>query len=159
MNHELEFILPPSGEWVGPPALFLKLHGKEPVLIDGSRRLAEIRARNLKTIVPMLNATSHLEVIKHLTLANEYAKAAFHINRYYPELKERGAAGIAGLLGLKQQRLIPVVSALREPSERHKLPRRAIGVVKRLKRLKERLANGERFHLSMVDEVLGEFKE
>lgn len=157
MKNAPKFILPPSGEWVGPPVLFLKLGFRDPILLDGKKRLGEIRSRGLRTQAPSLTVTNHLEAIKHLIMAGEHLKAAEHIARYYPDLKERGAAGMAKLMGLHHQKLIPLMRALREPSERHKLPRRAIGVVKRLRELRELVAAGEPVTLKHLDLVLGEF--
>lgn len=152
-----KYVLPLDGQWVGPPVLMLQLLGRPPLLLDGGKRLQEIRERGLATVPPILTVTSHAEAIKHLTLNQEYFKVAEHVTTYYPELKSRSVDGFAKITGLHKNRFQPVIRALRAPEERHKLPRRAIAVVKRLKQLRDQFEAGKPITLDLIDEVLGEF--
>lgn len=81
-----------------------------------------------------------------------------HALEYAPEFVQKSTASLSLALDVGRNKLQPYVRALRSPSERHKLPRRAMGVVTRARSLYKRMLEGDS-EISIVDieEVLGEF--
>lgn len=150
-------ILPENGVWVGPPALYLKITNKEPILLDGNKRLNEVKKRGIKTTVPIYTARSHLEVIKHLIHNGHQERAANHAIRYAPELVQLSTGSLSILLEVGKNKLQPYVRALKSPSERHKLPRRAILVVRKLRSIHKNMIEGNPITIEDVEKALGEF--
>ena len=152
-------MLPENGEWVGPPVLILRIRLGKDETIDGRRRLDEHSKRGLKTHVPMVLVLSHMMAIKHLIHNKHHDRAALHAATYAPELALRSSNTLSVLLDISRAKLLPYIKALRSPSERHKLPRRAMTVVIRARALYKRSVEGERIEIEDIEKVLGEFLE
>lgn len=151
-------ILGPTGEWVGPPVLVLKLlilPGE--MILDGRRRLAEHKERGLSYEPPRYVARSHMEALKLLIHAGHHQRAADHALVYAPEFVEKTTSYLEHAFELSRHKLIPFVQAL-QPDQRHKLPRRAMQVVNRVKKLEDKLrTEGRKATIDEVAACLGEF--
>lgn len=147
-------ILPISGQWVGPPVLVLQTSLGTTVL-DGRKRKREAELRKL----PMVTVTvyNHFDAIKTLILNGHPDRAAQHAIKYAPQYATRATGDLARLFGVAQQKLAPYAAALRSPAERHKLPRRAMSVVHKLRRLHSRAKEDERITVDDIADALGEF--
>lgn len=137
--------------------LVLSLRGKS-VTLDGRIRLAEHKARGLPYAPPELVTYSHLEAVKCLVLAGHPERAAAHCVTYAPHLRDQTSAGLALAMDISRQRLIPFREAVRKignPSERHKAPRRTLGVLRRVEKLRQMAREGARLTLADLDWVIG----
>jgi hypothetical protein len=148
--------LPLSGDWVGPPVLILQLLGRQPVTLDGRKRLAEHERRGLKTPIPRLIVRNHLEAIKHLVLASHHQRAAAHIATYAPEYAANTAAAWKKLTGLHHNKFQPLLRELKSPDKRH-IRRRSMQVVRNLRTLLLRANEGETITARHLAEALGKF--
>lgn len=160
-----EFLLAPDGQWSGPPMLRLMLAGKtsisleNSIVLDGRKRLAEYQRRGLKTDIPVFLARSHPAAIKQLILNGHGERAALHAIAHYPELASTSTAFLDRILGVGRGKLQPFIRALKDPSERHKRPRRAMSVVKSARRLHKKMLEGEDISIVDLEKVLGDFLE
>lgn len=159
MREMAEYILPPGGSWVGPPVIFLKLtsNSNRLEMFDGRRRLAEIKKRGLKTRVPEIVVTSHLALVRALIHNGHAERAAEYALIKAPHLTSMSSKGLGTVLELSRERLKAYLLAVKAPSERHKLPRRAMGVVKRGRALYKKVVEGESLELRDLEHVLGPF--
>ncbi len=133
--------------------------GGKATLLDGSKRKAEHTRRGLKTSIPTTTAHSHLEVLKVLIHNGHHARAATHAATYAPEYTHKVSTSLTQVMGMSREKLKPYLHALRSPSERHKLPRRAIKVVTRARKLYEHAMLGKQISIDDLGEVLGPFLE
>lgn len=155
-----EFMLPPSGQWVGPPILVLILRlGAKELILDGRKRLSEHARRGLRTKVPRLEVKSHKEAIVALIHAKHHNRAALHAMTYAPEFVQHSTRSLSLLLDMGNAKVLPYVRALKSPAERHKLPRRAMKVVIRARSLYQRAIEGDKIEIEDIEKVLGEFIE
>jgi len=154
-----EFMLPENGEWVGPPVLYLnKRLGSAALLLDGSRRLKEHKSRGLKTNVPTLTVHSDMAAIKALIHNGHGDRAALHAMKYAPEFAHTFSSGLSSALDINSAKLQPYIKALKDPAQRHKLPRRAMSVVVRGNAMYQRAIEGEPLEfIPSIEYILGEF--
>lgn len=151
-------MIPEDGTWVGPPLLKLTLRQKPEMVLDGRKRLREHASRGLKTYIPILQVKSHALAIKYLILNGHHDRAALHAMTYAPEFVQKSTSSLSILLDLGRNKLQPYLRALKDPTERHKLPRRAMGVVVKARALHKRMLEGDtNISITDVEEVLGEF--
>lgn len=153
------FLLAPDGQWVGPPLLKLRLAGGSEQILDGRKRFEEYRARGLRTDIPVFLAISHPMAIKQLILNGHHERAALHALAHYPVLVSRSSAFLDRVLGVGSGKLQPFIRALKDPSERHKRPRRAMSVVKNALRMHRRWQEGEDITIVDLEKALGDFLE
>ena len=147
-----------NGEWVGPPVLELELRlGEKKLVLDGRKRLKEYAVRGLRTAVPRITVRSHLEAIKTLIHHKHSVRAAEHAVRYAPQFVQFSSSSLGVLMDMHHTKLQPYIKALKNPGERHKLPRRAMKVVIRARSLYQRAIEGEPIEISDIEKVLGEF--
>lgn len=155
-----KFLLPEDGSWVGPPLMRLKTINTGEVVLDGRRRLKEYHYRGLKTDIPVFYARSHAVAIKHLILNGHPDRAALHAVTFAPQLAQRSSSSLNSLLDLGHNKLQPYIRALKDPKERHKLPRRAMSVVVKARALHKRMVEGDtNISINDVEDILGEFLE
>lgn len=76
---------------------------------------------------------------------------------YAPELIGKSSSLLSALLHIERNKLQPYIRALKSPSERHKLPRRAIKVVDAVRKLRKRMIEGDKIDIVDVEKALGEF--
>lgn len=151
-------MLSESGEWVGPPALYLLLLQKSGrVLLDGRKRISEHKERGFQTTIPAQVVNSHLDVIKTLILNGHHERAAEYAVGEAPQFAINSSGELSKLMGVARNRFQPFIRALKLPSERHKLPRRALGVVQRGRVLYERAQAGDGITITDIENMLGEF--
>lgn len=151
-------MLPEDGQWVGPPVLTLKMVLYPEMVLDGRKRLAEHKLRGLKTDIPHLIVRSHYTAIKQLILTGHHNRAAIHAATYAPEFAIKSSAALSSMLDISRNKLQPYIRALKDPTERHKLPRRAMHVVNRARLLYKRHLEGDTdISINDLEEVLGEF--
>lgn len=151
------YMLPENGEWIGAPVLVLRTGEREQIL-DGKKRLAEHRRRGLSSHVPRLHVFTHYEAVRFLILHGHHERAAAHAKAQLPIVRNQTASELSALLSLpSHQRLIPFLRALKAPAERQKQPRRAVSVVKRLRKLYNASLEGEEISPQDLAEALGEF--
>ncbi len=149
---------PDSGDWVGPPVLVLKLL-TEPGerILDGRKRLEEHARRRLRYEPPRLVVKSHLMALKMLVQNGHQDRAAEHALVHAPEFADKTTAYLIHAFDTTHQKLIPYLQAL-QPENQHKLPRRAMAVVKRAKLLENEMREtGRKATLADITNVLGEF--
>ena len=151
-------IIPSSGDWVGPPVLVLKLLTlPSELILDGRKRLAEHKERGLSYTPPRYVAKSHLEAMKILVHNGHQQRAADHALTYAPEFIDKTSAFLQMAFDVSQQKLIPFMKAL-HPENRHKIPRQAIKVVTRLKKLEDKIrTEGRKATADELLDCLGEF--
>lgn len=149
--------LPSNGPWVGPPVLHLKTLSLPLLTLDGNKRLKEYKIRGLSFTVPELVVTSHLEAIKHLMLNGHADRAAAHAMVYAPEYANRSIKLLNQFRDMGEAKLRAYNRALKSPSERHKLPRRGMRVVSKLRVIYRKYLEGETPSLSDIEKALGEF--
>lgn len=155
-----KFLLPQDGQWVGPPVLKLKMILYKDMILDGRKRFNEHRARGLKTEIPYLVVNSHYMAIKQLILNGHSERAAMHALTYAPEFAINSTRALSSMLDISTNKLQPYIKNLKDPTERHKLPRRAIKVVDRLRQLYKRKLEGDNdISLTDLENALGEFLE
>ena len=155
----MSYILSERGEWVGPPVLKLTLkRGAKELVLDGRIRLKEHEQRGLRSHIPEQVVTSHYEAIRQLMYNGHNMRAVKHAEEFVPTLVGESASVIAALLRLKSHhKAIKFSNALKSPKERHKLPRRAMAVVKRLRILYHRSQEGSDITIRDLETALGEF--
>lgn len=152
------FVLLKNDSWVGPPVLILLVRGRREV-IDGRARLAEHTSRRLKCIVPEQIAGSYIAAIGALIHNGHHDRAARMAEVHAPELLRMAQSAIARIFDLSHQRITAFKRASLAPSERHKLPRRALSVVLRVRSIRERMLEGESITINDLDDALGSFLE
>lgn len=149
-------MLPESGMWVGPPVLLLVIRGKT-TMLDGVKRSNEHSKRGLKTTIPYQNVTSYLEAIKALIHNGHPDRAAEIAIRESTHLVKMSGRDLERLLDVSHSRLTAFRNALLSPAKRHKLPRRAMTVVKRVRLLHAEMLEGKKLEIGDLEEALGEF--
>lgn len=147
-----------DGKWTGPPLLILQLRlTVEPKILDGNKRLKEYKARGLTYSIPTQRITSHVEAIRYLIINGHSDRAAMHAIKYYPQLVQYSSNSLSAILDLHRNKIQPYIKALKDPSQRHKQPKRAMWVVKKILRLRKGAQEGKPITLADLDEALGEF--
>ncbi len=128
------------------------------MVLDGRKRMAEYESRGLSAQYPLprLVVRSHLDALKHLLHAGHHDRAADHALRYAPEFVDKSTDYLTSAFEMTRHKLIPYIQAL-QPEERHKLPRRAMSVVKKVKQLENVLRTEGR--KATADELLSCIEE
>ena len=155
-----ETLLGERGQWVGPPVLVLALRlQREEMILDGRKRAKEHEARGLARdyAIPRLVIHSHLEAVQQLILAGHHDRAAFHCLEHAPHLRNQSVHALAQIMRVSRQRLIPFREAVKNPSERHKAPRRTLRVLQRAKKIRQMHIEGAPLTLADLDWVLDGF--
>lgn len=155
-----KFLLPEDGTWVGPPLMQLKTINTGEMVLDGRRRLAEYHSRGLRTDIPVFYVRSHAMAIKHLILNGHPDRAALHAITFAPQFVQHSSSSLNAVLDLSHNKLQPYIRALKDPKERHKLPRRAMGVVVKARALHKKMVEGDtNISINDIENILGEFLE
>lgn len=144
-----------NGEWLGPPAVYTLINGQR-IMIDGRQRFAETKARRLSTAV-WVTVDSHFEAVRHLILNGHPDRAVAYAREHAPVLLHRSVSDAAALVRLPRQKMATFTRALLSPAERHKLPRRAMHVVHRLRTVLKKAEEGQPITLWDLQRALGEF--
>lgn len=126
-------------------------------MLDGVKRQLEHSTRGFKTPIPSQTVHSHLEAIKALIHNGHPDRAAEIAIREAPHLLTMVSSDLERLLDISHSRLTLFKKALLSPAERHKLPRRAMGVVKRVRMLHSEMLEGKTLHIEDLEQALGEF--
>jgi len=152
------FLLPLNGAWVGPPVLVLALPGRAEEIIDGRARSAEASLRGLPP-GPVLRVHCYVDAIAALIHHGHPDRAATMAAVRTPHLVRATLTGLERALGISRSKLVKFQTNLKSPHQRHRLPRRATSVVRRLKRLRDKMLEGDAITIDDIDDALGPFTE
>lgn len=153
-----QYILDARGQWVGPPVLILQLSHGAPTVLDGRRRRKEHAARGLRTPVPELVVTSHLQAVAQLVAAGHNDRAITHAFEHAPHLAQTTAHHLERITGVATTKWGVFLGAMRNGGPLHKRrARTAMGVVRRGLELREAIRDGHQPTLADIEFVLGDF--
>lgn len=152
------FVLPLNGAWVGPPVLVLALPGRPEEVLDGRARSAEAMQRGLPA-GPVLRVHSYIDAIAALIHNGHADRAAEMTAVRMPHLVRSTLTGLERTLGISRAKLVKFQLNLKSPHQRHRLPRRAISVVQRVRKIRARMLEGDAITIDDIDHALGPFTD
>ena len=148
------YFLPAKNTWVGPPVLIFRDR-----VLDGSKRLDEWKRRGFDGEPPTYSESSAAMALLALIEAGHYDRAAKEALKIAPHLISDSTSTLAAYWpDLDRRKMQAFIRAQKPPSARGVADKRAMAVVKRLIRLRNRYLEGDtELSLEDLNQVLGPF--